>query len=135
MSPKNVHEKSPKKRTSSGQKCPRDVTKSVHKMSPLLSTRSHPLCPRDVCHPVLNFNFHLLPKSIRDGFKKNQICHKSPCVPWKKGGKYWSSLPIQNRLNVRYRYFMHICRSYVICISGVVYYYYLILHTLQMFYP
>ena len=79
---------------------------------------------------VLNFDFHLLPKSIRDGFKKNHSC-----VPWKKGGKYWSSLPIQNRLNVRHRYFMHICRSYVICISGVVYYYYLILHTLQMFYP
>lgn len=34
--------------------------------------------------------------------KKNQVCHKSPCVPWKKDGKYWSSLPIQNRLNVRY---------------------------------
>ena len=51
MTPKNVHEKSPQKRTSSGQKCPRDVTKSVHEMSPLLSTRSCPLCPRDVCHP------------------------------------------------------------------------------------
>ena len=45
-------------------------------------------------------------------FQKNQIFHKSPCVPWKKEGKYWSSLPIQNRLNVRYRYCMHICRSY-----------------------
>ena len=50
-SPKNVHEMSPKKRTSRGQKCPRNVTKSVHEMSPLLSTRCHLLCPRDVCHP------------------------------------------------------------------------------------
>ena len=49
--PKNVHEKSPKKRTSRGHFCPRDVTKSVHEKSPLLSTRSHLLCPRDVCHP------------------------------------------------------------------------------------
>ena len=52
-SPKNVHEMSPKKRTSRGQKCPRNVTKSVHEMSPLLSTRCHLLCPRDVCHPFL----------------------------------------------------------------------------------
>ena len=50
-SPKNVHEMSPKKRTSRGQKCPRNVTKSVHEMSPFLSTRCHLLCPRDVCHP------------------------------------------------------------------------------------
>ena len=41
-SPKNVHEMSPKKRTSHGQKCPRNVTKSVHEMSPLLSTRCLP---------------------------------------------------------------------------------------------
>ena len=49
--PKNVHENSPKKRTSLGQKCQQDFTKSVHEMSPLLSTRSHLLCPWDVCHP------------------------------------------------------------------------------------
>ena len=49
--PKNVHEKSPKKRTSRGHFCPRDVAKSVHEMSPLLSTRCHLLCPRNVCHP------------------------------------------------------------------------------------
>ena len=30
---KNVHEKSPKKRTSRGQKCPREVTYYVHEMS------------------------------------------------------------------------------------------------------
>ena len=49
--PKNVHEMSPKRRSSRGQKCPRDVAKSVHEMSPLLSTRCHLLCPRNVCHP------------------------------------------------------------------------------------
>ena len=49
-SPKNVHEMSSKKRTSRGQKCPRNVTKSVHDMSPLLSMRCHLLCPQDVCH-------------------------------------------------------------------------------------
>ena len=41
-SPKNVHEMSPKKRTSRGQKCPRNVTKSVHEMSPIMSTRCLP---------------------------------------------------------------------------------------------
>ena len=49
--PKNVREKSPKKRTSRGHFCPRDVAKSVHEMSPFLSMRCHLLCPRDVCHP------------------------------------------------------------------------------------
>ena len=49
---KNVHENSPQKRTSCGQKCPREVTKRVHEKSPLLSTRSHLLCPRDICHPI-----------------------------------------------------------------------------------
>ena len=41
-SPKNVHEMSPKKRTSRGQKCPRNVTKCVHEMSPIMSTRCLP---------------------------------------------------------------------------------------------
>jgi hypothetical protein len=49
--PKNVHENSPKKRTSCGQKCPRKFTKSVQENSPFLSTKIHPLCPREVCYP------------------------------------------------------------------------------------
>jgi hypothetical protein len=35
----NVHEKSPQKRNSRGQKCPREFVKSVHENSPILSTR------------------------------------------------------------------------------------------------
>ena len=76
--PKNVHEKSPKKRTLRGQKCPRDVAKSVHEMSSLLSTRCHLLCPRDVCHPIcilsttnpVPFNPNLLRFRIR-----SSTCH------------------------------------------------------------
>ena len=60
-SPKNVHEMSPKKRTSHGQKCPRNVTKSVHEMSPIMSTR---------CLPPIIFGF----KTIAD-----KLFHL-PCV-------------------------------------------------------
>ena len=49
----NVHEKSPQKRNSSGQKCPREFVKSVHENSPILSTRIHLLCPLEFFHPLL----------------------------------------------------------------------------------
>ena len=78
--PKNVHEMSPKKRTSCGQKCPRNVTKSVHEMLPLLSTRCHLLCPRNVCHPSRQIFGTFLEKNIKiwiliKPFNKNW----SPC--------------------------------------------------------
>ena len=47
----NVHEKSPQKRNSSGQKCPPEFVKSVHKNSPILSTRIRLLCPLECFHP------------------------------------------------------------------------------------
>ena len=47
----NVHEKSPQKRNSSGQKCPREFVKSFHENSLILSTRIHLLCPREFFHP------------------------------------------------------------------------------------
>ena len=40
--PKNVHENSPQKRTSRGQKCPREVTPFVHEKTPIMSTRCLP---------------------------------------------------------------------------------------------
>ena len=55
--PKNVHKKSPKKRTFCGHFCPQYVAKSVHEMSPLLVTKCHLLCPRDVCQPPYWPNF------------------------------------------------------------------------------
>ena len=48
--PKNVNEKSPKKRNSSGQKCPRKFVKSVHENSPILSTKFRLLCSLEFCH-------------------------------------------------------------------------------------
>ena len=52
-SPKNVHEMSPKKRSSRGQKCPRNVIKSVHEMSPNMSTRCLP--PSTLCSLLGHF--------------------------------------------------------------------------------
>ena len=49
----NVHEKSPQKRNSSGQKCPREFVKSVHENSPILSTRIRLLCPLEFFHPKI----------------------------------------------------------------------------------
>ena len=69
--PKNVHENSPKKRTSRGQKCPRKVTKGVHKNSPFLSTEIRPLCPREVCHPFI---------TTRLLFAEYEICAHWDCL-------------------------------------------------------
>jgi hypothetical protein len=52
----NVHEKSPQKRNSSGQKCPREFVKSVHENSPILSTRIRLLCPLEFFHPIFTID-------------------------------------------------------------------------------
>ena len=56
----NVHEKSPQKRNSSGQKCPQEFLKSVHENSPILSTRIRLLCPLEFFHPFETWSIKII---------------------------------------------------------------------------
>ena len=52
--PKNPQKIHPKKRNSSGQKCPREFIKRVLENSPILSTKIRLLCPLKFCHVPKN---------------------------------------------------------------------------------
>ena len=72
--PKNVHEKSPKKTTFRGQKCPREVTKKV-------STRNHPLAMSTRSRPFwkkVSTRYHC-PRNVSIPRTSG---HKVLCDPW-----------------------------------------------------
>ena len=79
----NVHEKSPQKRNSSGQKCPREFVKSVHENLPISSTRIGLLCPQEFFHP-----FH--PSLL--GFQIQKVFHLGHTILAKEDVQNWHGI-------------------------------------------